>query len=89
MPRSCQTHPELVPVPIPDLVEHMIGDCMPVPVLHAEMAAEDAAREIRRFRPLESDDDRADRERELSRLHRANKTLAAYNPGLIVKAGGR
>ncbi|MFG3510198.1 hypothetical protein ACGF5F_32400 [Streptomyces sp. NPDC047821] len=66
----------------------MIGDCIPVPVLHAETDAEMAAREIRRFRPLESDEDRADRERELSRLARANKVLAAYNPGLIVKAGG-
>jgi hypothetical protein len=73
-------HPQLVPVPIPDLVEHMIGDCIPVTVLHAEMAV----REIRRFRPLASDDDRADRERELSRLARANKVLATYNPGLIV-----
>ncbi|WP_173261166.1 hypothetical protein [Streptomyces pacificus] len=75
-------------VPVPDIVSALIGDCMPKHVLDAELDSVMAAREVGRFRPLDFDDDRADRERELSRLARANKVLAAYDPGLIVRSGG-
>lgn len=65
---------------------------MPIHILQAEIDAECAAREIGRFRPtsgaLLDKEDQQDREAALSRLARANKTLAAWNPRLIVKAGG-
>lgn len=75
-------------VPVPDLVAFLIGDCMPRRVLDAELAAELAAREIRSFRPLACDEDRADREQQLAVLARANKVPAAYNPRLVIHAGG-
>ena len=75
-------------VPVPDLVAFLIGDCMPRRVLDAELAAEMAAREIGRFCPLDSDEDRADREQQLAVLAAANKILAAYNPRLILRPGG-
>ena len=75
-------------VPVPDLVAFLIGDCMPRRVLDAELAAEMVAREIGRFRPLACDEDRADREQQLAVLALNNKILAAYNPGLVLKAGG-
>ena len=79
-----------VPVPIPDPIAARIGACMPIHVLQAEVDAESAAREIRRFRPLASVEDRADRESALSELAVANKVLAAYNPRLILTSrGGR
>lgn len=83
----------LVPVPIPDRVAALIGSCMPVDVLQAEVDAECAAREVLSKRPtfgsaLLADEDRADREQQLGVLHFANKLLAAYNPRLILKAGG-
>lgn len=83
-----------VPVPIPDPIAARIGACMPIRILQAEVDAESAAREIRRFRPslgsaLLDSEDQADRESALSELHRANKVLAAHNPRLILKAGGR
>ena len=78
----------LVPVPIPDPIAARIGACMPIRILQAEVDAESAAREIGRFRPLASSEDRADRESALSELAVANKVLAAYNPRLILKAGG-
>lgn len=83
---------DLPAVPVPDMVASLIGGCMPVPVLQAEIDADTAAREIGRFRPrsgaLLDNEDQADRERELSNLARANKTLAAYNPSLVLRAGG-
>ena len=80
----------LVPVPIPDRVAALIGGQLPIHVLQAEVDAESAAREIRRFRPLASVEDRADRESALSELAVANKVLAAYNPRLILTSrGGR
>jgi hypothetical protein len=82
----------LVPVPIPDRIAALIGSCMPIHILQAEIDVEFAAREVRRFRPslgaLLDDEDRADRESALSRLAAANKILAAYNPLLILKPGG-
>lgn len=82
-----------IPVPIPDAVAVLIGSQMPAHVLLAEIAAERAASEARWLRPTGGsasldDDDRHDRECRLSDLARHNKVLAAYNPRLIVKAGG-
>lgn len=75
----------LVPVPIPDSVAVLIGSQIPAHVLDAEVAAENAAYCIRLCRtPLT----RVAREHSLADLARANKVLAAYNPGLILKAGG-
>lgn len=73
----------------PDAVTDLIGGCMPASVLHAEIKAECTKREVLRFRAplgtaLLDNDDRADREYALADLARANKILAAYNPGLIV-----
>ena len=76
-------------VPIPDRVAALIGSCMPIGILQAEVDAESARREVLRFRgPLPCVEDQADREHALSELHAANKILAAYNPRLILKAGG-
>ncbi|MFP1628813.1 hypothetical protein ACLB9X_27385 [Streptomyces sp. 5K101] len=79
------TASNLVPVPIPDRVAVMIGSCMPAHVLHAEIEAECAAREVYRFRGPLCAEDRADREQALSALARANKVLAAYDPRLTVR----
>jgi hypothetical protein len=76
-------------VPMPDSVAAMIGGKLPIHILQAEIDAETLAAEIRTLRPLASADDRADREDRLADLARANKVLGAYNPGLLVKAGGR
>lgn len=80
-------------VPIPGLVESMIGACIPKHVLRAEMDAEFAAVDAARYHApvgagLLRHEDQADREQQLAVLAWANKVLAAYNPGLIVKAGG-
>lgn len=93
MSQSSQTlHPDWVPVPIPNRVFELVQDAFPEPICQSVMDAEDAAREIARFRPVSGAllglEDQADREAALSRLARANKVLGAYNPGLIVKAGG-
>lgn len=77
----------LIPVPIPDGVAALIGSCMPIHVLQAEIDAECAAREVYRFRGPLGAEDRADREHALSALAVANKVLAAYNPLLILKPG--
>ncbi|MFI6283928.1 hypothetical protein ACIBCM_04060 [Streptomyces sp. NPDC051018] len=74
----------LIPVPIPDRVAALIGSCMPVHVLQAEIEADGAVREVNRFRGPLCPEDRADREHALSVLARANKVLAAYNPGLMI-----
>ncbi|WP_175410869.1 hypothetical protein [Streptomyces sp. TRM64462] len=78
----------LIPVPIPDRVAVLIGSCMPLGVLQAEVDAECAAREVQRFRGPMCAEDQADREHALGALARANKVLAAYNPGLILRPGG-
>ncbi|MET7619369.1 hypothetical protein [Streptomyces sp. NPDC005408] len=77
----------LVPVPIPDGVAVLIGSCMPIHVLQAEVDAECAVREVNRFRMPLCTEDRADREHALSTLAQANKILGAYNPRLIIKPG--
>ncbi|MER7623877.1 hypothetical protein [Streptomyces sp. NPDC126503] len=84
MPRFNQTHPESVPVPLTPRIVELVVDSLPESVRQAVMDAEDAVREIRRYRPLASDEDRADREFELARLAAANKQLAAHHPNLIV-----
>ena len=77
--------PITVPVPIPDAVAILIGQQMPEHVLRAEIEAENQAYNVRLCRtPLT----REAREYALADMARANKTLAAYNPGLIVRAGG-
>ncbi|MFG3497431.1 hypothetical protein [Streptomyces sp. NPDC047928] len=77
----------LVPVPIPDRVAALIGSCMPIGILQAEVDAECAAREVQRFRGPMCAEDQADREHALAALARANKVLAAYNPGLVLRHG--
>lgn len=77
----------LIPVPIPDRVAALIGSCMPIDILQAEIDAECAVREVHRFRGPLCAEDRADREYALSTLARANKILAAYNPRLTIRPG--
>ena len=77
-----QTHPQLVPVPIPDRVAVLIGSQVPEHVLRAEVEATNQAHCISLCRKPEYAEAR---EWALSALHRANKTLAAYNPKLIVR----
>lgn len=89
MPRFNQTHLQLVPVPMPHRVAEMVLGAVPEPVCQAAVAAEDALREIGRFRPLASAEDRADFETELGRLAAANKTLAAHHPSLTIAAWER
>lgn len=85
MSRVSLTHPELVPVPIPDRIAQMIGATIPLHVLQAEVDADSAVREAIGFRPLNCDEDRQDFEAALSRLARQNKTLAAFHPQAIVR----
>jgi hypothetical protein len=81
MPRSCQTHPELVPVPIPDAVAVLIGRQMPERVARAEREAVNQAYNVGLCRKPEYAEAR---EWALADLARANKVLGAYNPGLLV-----
>ncbi|NWF25300.1 hypothetical protein HW130_03305 [Streptomyces sp. PKU-EA00015] len=74
----------IIPVPVPDRVVDLIQDAFPESICQAVMAAEDAKREALLYRPLACTEDRADREVVLSRLARANKVLAAYDPRLMV-----
>ncbi|WSV44248.1 hypothetical protein OG462_35165 [Streptomyces sp. NBC_01077] len=74
----------LVPVPIPDRVAALIGSCLPLHVLQAEIDADCAAREVYRFRGPLCAEDRADREHALAALARANKILAKHHPKLPV-----
>jgi hypothetical protein len=83
----------LVPVPIPDHIAALIGSCLPLHVLQAEVDVDSEAREFGRFHAPSGtaqfdSEDRADRELSMSRIRRANKVLAAYSPRLILKAGG-
>ncbi|GGT95862.1 hypothetical protein GPZ77_28750 [Streptomyces sp. QHH-9511] len=75
----------LVPVPIPDRVAALIGSCLPLHVLQAEIDADCAAREVYRFRGPLCAEDRADREHALATLARANKILAKHHPLLPVR----
>lgn len=74
-----------IPVPIPDAVAILIGRQMPPEVMAAEESAVDAAITVSRCRTVFT---REARECALADLAWNNKVLAAYNPGLIVRAGG-
>jgi hypothetical protein len=77
--------PAFPAVPVPDRVAILIGDCIPEHVLQAEIAAEQAAYNVRLCRsPLT----REAREYALADLARANKILGAYDPRLMVRTGG-
>lgn len=82
----------LVPVPIPDRVAALIGSCMPIHVLQAEVDGEFAFREVLSKRPrfgaLLDDEDRHDREQQLSVLAFTNKVVAAHSPRLVIRPGG-
>ncbi|WP_087887388.1 hypothetical protein [Streptomyces alboflavus] len=72
-------------VPMPDRVAERIGKQIPERVLEAEKAATEAAASLTlcigpRYRDAVAYN--------LQSLARANKVLAAYNPGLIVQFGG-
>lgn len=73
--------PITVPVPIPDAVAVLIGRQMPPEVMAAEESAVDAAITVSRCRTQYT---REAREYALAELARANKTLAAWNPLLVV-----
>lgn len=74
-------HPQLVPVPIPDSVAVLIGQQIPERVLRAEVEATNQAYSVGLCRKPENAEAR---EYALAGLARANKTLAAWNPNLIV-----
>jgi hypothetical protein len=81
-----------VPVPIPDRIAALIGSCMPIHILQAEIDVDAEAREFGRFHTplggaLFDSEDRVDREHSMSRIRLANKVLAAYNPLLTLKPG--
>lgn len=82
----------LVPVPIPDSVAALIGSCMPLHILQAEVDGDAALREVLSKRPrfgaLLDDEDRHDREQQLSVLAFANKVVAAHSPRLVIRPGG-
>lgn len=86
MPTSSRTFP----VPIPDSVAALIGSCMPLHILQAEINVDVEACEFGRFhtpvgRAQFDSEDQADREAALSRIAAANKVLAAYNPRLVLR----
>lgn len=85
MSRLNQTHPQLVPVPVPDRIAQMIGATIPLHVLQAEIDADAAIREVLRYRPLNCDEDRQDFEDALSRLARENKILGKHHPLMLVR----
>lgn len=72
-------------IPMPDSVAVLIGRQMPEHVLRAEREAVNHAYNIGLCRGPQYAEGR---EWALADLARANKVLAAYNPGLAVKAGG-
>jgi len=82
MPRFNQTHPQLVPVPIPDAVVTLIGRQIPAHVLDAEVEATTLAYNISICRGNRY---REAREHCLGQLARVNKTLAQFDPRLIVR----
>lgn len=69
----------------PDAVAVLIGRQMPPEVMAAEESAVDAAITVSRCRTQYT---RKAREYALAELARANKVLAAYDPRLMVRAGG-
>ncbi|MGW2861852.1 hypothetical protein [Streptomyces sp. NPDC001205] len=77
--------PSIIPVPIPDRVAVLIGSRIPKRVLQAEVDAQAA---LTRFRLCRTPLTAKAREYAIAELAAANKILAAYNPGLIVRLGG-
>lgn len=75
-------------VPVPHAVAELLLDTLPEHICQAVMDAEDAKREVLRFRGPLCADDQADRELALGRMARANKVLAKHDPRLMVRAGG-
>ncbi|WP_030319687.1 hypothetical protein [Streptomyces flavochromogenes] len=71
-------------VPVPDAVALLIGQQIPKHVLDAEIEAVTLAYRISLCRKPETVQAR---EYNLGQLARANKTLAAYNPKLVVTPG--
>ncbi|MFH8627819.1 hypothetical protein ACH4A8_39030 [Streptomyces vietnamensis] len=82
MSRVSPMHHQLVPVPIPDAVVALIGRQIPENVLDAETEAMTLAYNITLCR---GDRYREAREHCLGNLARVNKTLAQYDPRLIVR----
>lgn len=80
---SPQTNHRIIPVP--DRVLTLIGRQLPDRILLAEKAATSAAHLAGLCRTAEA---RGAREYELADLARANKVLAAFDPRLVVTAGG-
>lgn len=71
-------------IPMSDHVAARTGCQLPLRVLQAVADAREAAEKVHRARsPLY----REDREDALAGVHAANKVLAAFNPGLIVRIG--
>ncbi len=70
----------LVPVPIPDRVAAMIGACLPLHVLQAEVDADCAAREVYRFRGPLCAEDRADREHASRRSRGPTRSSPSTTP---------
>lgn len=70
--------PSVSPVPIPPAVGVFKARLASDRLLKASLLADDAEREIRRFRGPLDDDDRADRETALARFAEADKVLATY-----------
>lgn len=68
-------------VPVPDRIAVLIAEQIPEHVLRAEVEATNQAYSIGLCRRPEYAESR---EWALGELARANKTLAAYNPGLVV-----
>lgn len=72
-------------VPMPDAVAVQVGAQIPARVLEAERKAVNAAYCFGLARGPRYEEDR---QCALAELAAANKILAAYNPGLIVRSGG-
>lgn len=72
-------------LPIPDRVPRLISSQLPDRILLAEKQASTAAHLVRLCR---TESTREAREFQLAELAAANKVLAAYNPKLVVTAGG-
>jgi hypothetical protein len=75
----------MVPSQFPDRVADLIQTALPARVREAVIVA---ANEAYIARVCRAPQYREARESALGRLAAANKLLAAYNPGLIVTAGG-
>lgn len=72
-------------VPIPDAVAVQVGSQAPARVLEAEKRAENAAYSFRLARGPRYEESR---QWALAEIAAANKIVAAFNPGLIVRIGG-